>query len=85
MNDELGSEWPVKDATRLSYDRDIRIGWWMALFLVAGTVVEYVVATSVTSNVLVIMPMNVVEAAGIMWFFMHVYRLWRHGGHGREE
>lgn len=85
MKEELPSEWPTKDETRLSYDRDIVIGWWMAVFLAVGTAVEYVLAVSISANLPIMIVMNVAEAAAIIWFFMHVYRLWRRGGHGRED
>lgn len=85
MREELPSEWPTKDETRLSYDRDIAIGWWMAVFLAVGTAVEYVLAVSISANLPIMIVLNVAEAAAIIWFFMHVYRQWRHGGHGRED
>ena len=62
-------------------NRTKKVGLWMAVFLGVGTVVEYVIAISVKHNLPIMIPMNIVEAAAILWFFMHVKRAWRSEEH----
>jgi len=62
-------------------DRTKRIGLWMVVFLVVGTIVEYGIAITVSKNLPIMVVINVVEAAAIMWFFMHVARVWRSEEH----
>jgi len=63
--------------------RTRRVAWTMAVFLVAATVVEYIIAVTVKQNVPIMVAMNLVEAAAIAIYFMHVSRAWR--SDGREE
>ncbi len=58
-------------------DRTKRIGLWMVISLVVGTIIEYAIAITVSKNLPIMVVINVVEAAAIMWFFMHVARVWR--------
>ncbi len=62
-------------------DRTRRIGLWMVIFLAVGTILEYVLATSIDRNVPIMVVINVAEAAAILWFFMHVRRAWRSEEH----
>lgn len=84
MSEGWQNGWNGKDETRRKYDRSILAGWWVVLFLVAGTVVEYIIAVNLKANFPIMVLMNVAEAAAIMVYFMHVSRLWRHGERGRH-
>jgi len=64
--------------------RDARVGRWMVLFLAVGTIVEYAIAVAVDWNFPLMVAINVVEAAAIMAYFMHLPSAWR-GGHDKEE
>ncbi len=62
---------------------EVGIGWWMATFLVVGTIVEYVIAISVDWNLPIMVFINIAEAAAIMIYFMHLPKIF--GGHTGEE
>ncbi len=63
--------------------RTRRVAWAMAVFLLLGAVVEYIIAVNVKQNVPIMVAMNLAEAAAIAIYFMHVSRVWR--SDGREE
>ena len=59
----------------------LRKGLWVFIALFVLTVAEYIMAVAIDSgNLPYMIVMNVVDAALIMYFFMHVAQLWR-----REE
>lgn len=60
--------------------RSVRIGAAVFLTLMALTVVEYVVALLVSRNLPLMIVMNLADAGLIVYFFMHVARLWRPDG-----
>jgi hypothetical protein len=62
-------------------DRTKRVGFWMIVFLAVGTIVEYLIAVTVDRNVPIMVAINLAEAAAILWFFMHVRRVWGGGEH----
>lgn len=64
--------------------RPVRVGWAVFLTLMVLTIVEYMVALVMSRNLPLMIVMNVTDAGLIMYFFMHVVRLWRHQkrGHG---
>ena len=62
-------------------DRTKRVGLWMAIFLAAGTILEYGIAVTIDKNLPIMVSINVAEAAAILWFFMHVRRAWRNEEH----
>ncbi len=63
--------------------RTRRVAWTMAAFLLLGTVLEYIIAVNLNQNVPIMVAMNLLEAAAIAIYFMHVSRAWR--SDGREE
>ena len=73
---ERGQEAPAR-----GLGREVRIGWFMALFLAVQTVLEYLLAQVIDANLPIMVAINISEAAAIMVYFMHLPRLWR----GREE
>lgn len=73
--DERAREWAE------GRDRTRRIGLLMVIFLIAGTVLEYITSQVTDTNVPIMVALNVAEAAGILWFFMHVRRAWRSEEH----
>ncbi len=54
-----------------------RIGVTVFLTLMALTIIEYVVSRVLTRNLPVMIVMNIIDAGLIVYFFMHVVRLWR--------
>jgi caa(3)-type oxidase subunit IV len=66
-----------RPARRTSAAAAYRTGWWVFLVLIALTVLEYIVALVMDANLPVMVVMNVVDAGLIMYYFMHVRRLWR--------
>jgi len=58
-----------------------KLGVVIAVILIALVVLEYVVALAMDSgNLPWMLIMNVIDAALIIYYFMHVAHLWR-GGH----
>jgi hypothetical protein len=57
-----------------------RTGWLVFIVLIALVLLEYVVFLAMDMNMPLMVAMNVADAALIVWYFMHVSRLWR-----REE
>ena len=62
-------------------EKSKKTGLWMAVFLAVGTVAEYILAITVEKNLPPMIAINVLEAAAILWFFMHVKRAWRSEEH----
>jgi caa(3)-type oxidase subunit IV len=58
------------------------MGWWVFVGLAVLTVVEYVIAVTVDLNLPVMAVIAVVKAGLIVWYFMHLLRLWRAGEGG---
>ncbi len=54
-----------------------QVTWFMVAWLTVQTVVEFVVAQFLDANVPIMLAINLNEAFLIMYFFQHVYRLWR--------
>ncbi len=59
-----------------------RIGIAVFVVLMGLVLLEYLIAIVMDRNFAVMIVMNVIDAAIIMYYFMHVTRLWRSG---REE
>ncbi len=58
-----------------------KLGLLVAVALIVLAALEYVVAIAIDSgNLPIMLIMNVVDAALIIYYFMHVAHLWR-GGH----
>lgn len=51
-------------------------GLWVGLVLMALTVIEYYVGTNYPSAVFLFL-ISVLKSLLVIYFFMHVYRLWR--------
>lgn len=61
-----------------------RIGWIVGVLLFVETLGEYFYATNVTDDTvrfLGLTAMQLVNAFLIIYFYMHVYRLWRKEAH----
>ncbi len=56
-------------------------GWTVLLILMVLVLLEYVAAIYMDRNLPLMVAMNVIDAGLIMYYFMHVARLWRR----REE
>ena len=57
-----------------------RTGWLVFAVLIVLVLLEYVIFLVLTTNLPIMIVMNVIDAALIMYYFMHLPRLWR-----REE
>lgn len=64
------------------YKRDWRTGWIVFAALMVLTGIEFVVANQPNSSAVLVIIINLIKAALIVYFFMHVYRLWREEKHG---
>lgn len=58
----------------------VRTGWLVVATLIMLVVLEYVLFLVLNSNMPIMVAMNIADASMIMYFFMHVNRIWR-----REE
>jgi hypothetical protein len=54
-----------------------QVTWFMVAWLGLQTAVEYVLAQVLEANLPIMLVINILEAASIIYFFQHVYRLWR--------
>ncbi len=60
----------------------IRTGWLIFAVLMALVLLEYAVFLVLDSNAPIMIVMHVIDARLIMFYFMHISRLWRReGGH----
>lgn len=57
-----------------------RLGWMVFIFLAVVTVVEFLVGLWSGSFVLLSL-LALAKGAAIVYYFMHVYRLWREESH----
>ena len=62
-------------------DGPLRVGWLVFLALAALTGVEFIVAVTVTANLPILVVFALVKAGLIMYYFMHLLKIWR----GAEE
>jgi len=60
----------------------LRRGWWVFLALLVLTAVEYLVLLVMPAgNLIYMIIMNLVDAALILYFFMHIGHLWQKESH----
>jgi len=64
------------------YKRDWRTGWIVFAGLMLLTLVEYFAGTLPNPSAVLLIILGLIKAALIVYFFMHVYRLWREEKHG---
>ncbi len=64
------------------YKRDWRIGWIVFAGLMVLTLIEFAVANLSNPSAVLLIIIGLIKAALIVYFFMHVYRLWREEKHG---
>ncbi len=57
--------------------RALRTGWIVFLALAVLTAVEFLVAITVTTNLPAVLVMALMKAGLIMYYFMHLLRVWR--------
>lgn len=61
-----------------------KIGWIVAVVLAVMTILEFIFAAQVSDETLRfagLLATALAKAGFIMYFFMHVYRLWREEAH----
>lgn len=58
-----------------------RTGFYVFVGLLVLTAVEYVVGTAANPSAVALLIIALVKAVLIIYFFMHVYRLWREESH----
>jgi hypothetical protein len=61
-------------------DAAFRLGWMVFIFLAVATVIEFFVGLWGGGFVLLSL-LALAKAAAIVYYFMHVYRLWREESH----
>ncbi len=57
--------------------RALRTGWIVFLGLAVLTAVEFAVAVTVTTNLPAVLVMALMKAGLIIYYFMHLLRIWR--------
>jgi caa(3)-type oxidase subunit IV len=67
--------------TQTSTGSAMRTGAAVFLALAVFTVIEYLVAQEVGSPLAPLFVIAAIKAGLILWYFMHVARSWRGGGH----
>ena len=60
---------------------DYRQGIIIFIALAVLTAIEYFAATGLANPAVPVVLINIVKAALIIWYFMHIYRLWREEAH----
>jgi hypothetical protein len=80
--DQVESYWRDQETER---QHEVRVGWWMAVFLVIGTIFEYGIAVTIDWNLPVMVAINIAEAAAIMVYFMHLPKIFGSGHAGEED
>lgn len=66
----------MSDETHGHGEGGTRTGWLVFLGLAVLTVIEYIIAVELDNNLPIIMGIAVIKAALIIWYFMHIARLW---------
>lgn len=66
----------MSDNTNGHHEGGFSTGWMVFLFLAVLTVVEYIIAVSLDWNLPIIMGIAVLKAVLIIYYFMHIARLW---------
>ena len=64
-----------------SYKKDWRIGWIIFIALLVLTIVEYFIGIQENASAVALMIVALIKATLIVYFFMHVFRLWREESH----
>ena len=54
-----------------------RTGWLVFAVLIVLVALEYVIFLVLDTNLPIMVAMNIADAALIMYYFMHVSRIWR--------
>ena len=66
----------------VGYKKDWRVGWIVFIGLMVLTAVEFAIANLPNPSTVLLIIIGLIKAALIVYFFMHVYRLWREEKHG---
>ena len=64
-----------------SYKKDWRYGWIIFVALLVLTLIEYFIGVQPNPSAVALMIVALIKATLIVYFFMHVYRLWREESH----
>ncbi len=64
------------------YKKEWRVGWIVFIGLMVLTAVEFAIANLPNPSAVLLIIIGLIKAALIVYFFMHVYRLWREEKHG---
>jgi caa(3)-type oxidase subunit IV len=57
----------------------LRIGWLVFIALAVLTIVEFAFAVVVDANLPILVVIAIMKAGLIMYYFMHLLRIWRTG------
>ena len=72
----------TNETVAAGYKKDWRVGWIVFIGLMVLTAVEFVIANLPNPSAVLLIIIGLIKAALIVYFFMHVYRLWREEKHG---
>jgi cytochrome c oxidase subunit 4 len=56
------------------------IGVYVGLAMIVLTAIEYWIGTSASPSVVFLFLISIAKSALVIYFFMHIYRLWRPEG-----
>ncbi len=57
----------------------LRIGWQVFIALAVLTIVEFALAVVIDANLPILVVIAIMKAGLIMYYFMHVLKIWRSG------
>lgn len=60
--------------------RGYMIGVYVGLAMIALTAIEYLIGTSASPSVVFLFLISIAKSVLVIYFFMHIYRLWRTEG-----
>ncbi len=63
------------------FKKDWRYGWIVFAALLVLTVVEYAIGIQANASVVALLIVALIKAVLIVYFFMHIFRLWREESH----
>jgi heme/copper-type cytochrome/quinol oxidase subunit 4 len=71
----------TKKVEGAGYKKDWRYGWIIFIALLVLTLVEYFLGIQENASTVALFIVALIKAALIVYFFMHIYRLWREENH----
>lgn len=71
----------MKKVEGAGYKKAWRYGWIIFVALLVLTAVEYFIGIQENASAVALFIVSLIKATLIVYFFMHIYRLWREENH----